>query len=96
MQFTEEQKQALQEATEVMIEAAGKIAASIVKIAETIVQAVAAAAKEFCEYISKNIAVIYKTINKLKCNNWRRMHGMPLLRRSKRSRQGQRNLYITG
>lgn len=94
MHFTEEQKQALQEATEAMIEAANTIAVSIMKFLETIVQAVAAAAREFYEYIKDIIAVIYKENKKLQCNNWRRTHGMPLLHRNKRSRQGQRKLYI--
>lgn len=96
MQFTEEQKQALQEAAEAMIEAAGIIVDSVMKLVETIVQAVAAAAKDFCEYIKDIIAVIVKEKKKLQCNNWRRMHRMPLLHRNKRSRQGQRKKYITG
>lgn len=96
MQFTEEQKQALQEATEAIIEAARTIVDSAIKLIKTIAQAVAAATKEICKFITENIAMIYKEMNKLQCNNWRRMHGMPLLHRSKRSRQGQRKLYITG
>lgn len=94
--MTEDQKQALQEATEAIIEAARTIVDSAIKLIKTIAQTVAAAAKEVCEFITKNIAVIYKEMRKLQCNNWRRMHGMTLLHRSKKSRQGQRILYITG
>lgn len=96
MRFTEEQKQALQEAAEAMIEAARTIVDSVMKLIETIVQAVAAAKKNFYEYIKDIIAVIDKETKKLQCNNWRRMHGLPLLHRNKRSRKGQRKLYITG
>lgn len=94
--MTEDQKQALQEAAEAIIEAARTIVASAVKLVETILQAVAAATRDFYEYTKDIIAVIVKEKKKLQCNNWRRMHGMTLLHRNKRSRQGQRILNITG
>lgn len=93
--MTDEQ-QRVYDAAQDVVTAARTIVDSAIKLIKTIARAVAAAAKEVCEFITKNIAVIYKGMRKLQCNNWRRMHGMMLLHRNKRSRQGQRKLYITG
>lgn len=93
--MTEEQ-QRICEVAQGGVKTAIIIVDSAIKLIKTIAQAIAAAIKEDCEFITKNIAVIYKGMRKLQCNNWRRMHRMTLLHRNKRSRQGQRKLYITG
>ena len=44
---------------------------------------------EVIKVVTEAILSICVVVKKYNCNNWRRMHGMPLLHRNKKCRQGR-------
>ena len=82
--MTEEQQgvneaaQAVAEAASNFVEAMCNLFDEVVKVVNEIIESVA----EWCQSVCKEI-------KKYNCNNWRRMHGLPMIHRKGKCRQGR-------
>ena len=82
--MTEEQ-QRIYDATQEVIEATAHFVDTVRSLFNEVIKVVTDVIESVVEWYQS----VCKEMKKHNCNNWRRIHGLPLIHRNKKCRQGQ-------